>query len=71
MRPDSSRPPLRREDVMTPAQVAEILHCSRRHVYDLAKRDQLPGTRYLGRTLVVVRPVFETWLLTGDVGAAA
>lgn len=56
---------LTRDDVMTAEQVARVLHCSRRRVYDLARRDELPGARHLGRTLIVVRPVFETWLLTG------
>ncbi|MDO9409000.1 helix-turn-helix domain-containing protein [Patulibacter sp.] len=50
---------------MTAEQVARMLHCSRRRVYDLAQRDELPGARHLGRTLIVVRPVFEAWLLTG------
>lgn len=57
---------LTRHDVMTADQVALVLHCSRRRVYDLARRDELPGARQLGRTLIVVRPVFETWLLTGQ-----
>lgn len=53
------------EDVMTAEEVARMLHCSRRRIYDLARRDELPGARHLGRTLIVIRPVFESWLLTG------
>lgn len=55
-----------RHDVMTADQVAHMLSCSRSKVLDLARRDELPGARYIGRTVVVVRPVFEAWLLTGD-----
>jgi excisionase family DNA binding protein len=56
---------LTRDDVMTAEQVAAMLHCSRRRVYDLVRRDELPGARHLGRTVIVIRPVLEAWLLTG------
>ncbi|WP_084269948.1 helix-turn-helix domain-containing protein [Patulibacter minatonensis] len=56
---------LTRDDVLTADEVAAMLHCSRRHVYNLARRRELPGARQIGRSLVVVRPVLETWLRTG------
>lgn len=60
-----AEPSLTRDDVLTADEVAAMLHCSRRHVYNLARRDELPGARQIGRSLVIVRPVLETWLRTG------
>jgi len=55
---------------MTVAEVAELLGCSVRHVYNLAARGELPGAKRLGRRVVFVRPVLEAWLLAGDRSAA-
>ncbi|MBF6621034.1 MAG: helix-turn-helix domain-containing protein [Patulibacter sp.] len=62
----STAPELTAEDVMSVAETAALLGCSKRHVYDLVGRDELPGARYLGRTVIVVRPVLVDWLLTGE-----
>lgn len=53
------------EDLMSAAEAARLLGCSRRQVYLLAEKDALPGARRLGHSLLVVRPVLEQWLLTG------
>lgn len=68
--PRSDARPLTRRDVMSVPQVAEILGCSKRQVYLLAARDELPGVRRLGRTVLVVRPVLEQWLLSGSTDEA-
>lgn len=52
-------------DVMTVAEAATLLRCSERHIYNLVHRDELPGARYLGRNIIIVRPVLISWLL-GD-----
>lgn len=57
---------LTREDVMSVREVADLLDVTTRTVYRLVRDGQLPGARRIGRTVVVVRPVFEHWLLTGD-----
>jgi excisionase family DNA binding protein len=53
-------------DVMTVAEAATLLRCSERHVYNLVHRDELPGARYLGRNIIIVRPVLLDWLLGRD-----
>jgi excisionase family DNA binding protein len=65
VRPVSTAGPerLTRADVMSVREVADLLHCSTRHVYELAGRDALPGARRLGRKLLVSRRVLEAWLL--------
>ena len=57
--------PLTRTDVLTVAEAAEILGCSRRHVYGLVERGEMPGARRLGRRVLVSRRVLEAWLLDG------
>lgn len=57
--------PITRADVMTVAEVAEVLGVSRRHVYNLEARGELHGARRLGKKLIVVRPVLEAWLRDG------
>jgi excisionase family DNA binding protein len=61
-----ARAPLTRGDVLTAAEVAALLGCSKRHVYNLVDRDQLPGARRLGHRILIVRPVLEAWLLGED-----
>jgi len=63
--------PLTRGDVLSVAQVAALLGCSRRHVYHLVDREQLPGARRLGHRVLIVRPVLEAWLLGGDAGLSS
>ncbi|MDX8153358.1 helix-turn-helix domain-containing protein [Patulibacter brassicae] len=53
-------------DVMTVAEAASLLRCSERHIYNLVARDELPGARYLGRNIIIVRPVLVAWLLDGE-----
>ncbi|MBK5249518.1 MAG: helix-turn-helix domain-containing protein [Actinomycetales bacterium] len=57
--------------MLSAAEVAALLGCSRRHVYHLVDRDQLPGARRLGHRVLIVRPVLEAWLLGGDPGLSA
>ncbi|MGE4428375.1 MAG: helix-turn-helix transcriptional regulator [Solirubrobacteraceae bacterium] len=59
-------PGLTRDDVMSVREVADLLDVTTRTVYRLVRDGQLPGARRIGRTVVVVRPVLEHWLLTGD-----
>jgi excisionase family DNA binding protein len=54
--------PLRRGDVMTAAEVAELIRVPSSTVYDLARRGVLPGHR-VGRAWRFVRPEIEEWLL--------
>ena len=54
------------DDVMTVAEAATLLRCSERHIYNLVGRDELPGARYLGRNIIIVRPVLLDWLLGRD-----
>lgn len=58
-----SRQPLTRRDVLSAAEAATLLGCSKRHVYHLVDRDGLPGARRLGHRILIVRPVLEAWLL--------
>lgn len=60
-----AEPAITAKDIMSAAETAELLGCSTRHVYDLVGRDELPGARYLGRSIIVVRPVLVDWLMTG------
>lgn len=50
-----------REDVMTPAEVAELLAVPRSTVYDLARRGELPCAR-LGRAIRFLRDDIEARL---------
>ena len=53
-------------DLMSAAEAANLLGCSRRQVYLLVEKGALPGARRLGHSVLVVRPVLEQWLLTGN-----
>jgi excisionase family DNA binding protein len=48
-------------EVLTTDEVAELLRCSRQHIYVLHQRDGLPFTR-LGRRTVVRAAELDTWL---------
>ena len=54
--------PLTRDDVMTAAEVAELVRIPVSTVYELARRGQIPGHR-IGRTWRFVRREIEEWLL--------
>lgn len=58
------KPRITREDVMTAAQVAEMLNVSRAAVYRLARSGQLPSVR-LGRTVRFLREAVEALLRNG------
>lgn len=59
-----TRLPLTRADVMTAAEVAQLLGLPKSTVYDLARRGDLPCAR-LGRTIRFVRHEVEARLLDG------
>jgi excisionase family DNA binding protein len=52
---------LTREEVMTAAEVADLLHLPVSTVYYLARRGELPASR-LGRTWRFLRPALEKLL---------
>lgn len=52
---------LARDDILTAAQVAQLLSLPKSTVYALAKRGELPSAR-LGRTIRFVRDDIETRL---------
>lgn len=52
------RRPITREDVMTAAEVAEVLGMPVSMVYELARRGELPSAR-LGRTVRFLRESVE------------
>ncbi len=58
---DGGRVPLTRDEVMTAAEVAELLHLPISTVYYLARRGELPASR-LGRTWRFLRPRIERLL---------
>jgi excisionase family DNA binding protein len=58
---NGSGPRLTREEVMTAAEVAELLHLPVSTVYELARRGELPARR-LGRTWRFLRPRLEELL---------
>jgi excisionase family DNA binding protein len=60
-RDQSGRVPLTRDEVMTAAEVAELLHLPVSTVYYLARRGELPASR-LGRTWRFLRPRIERLL---------
>lgn len=47
---------------LTVPEVATLLRTSRKAVYAMAERRQLPGVRRLGRRLLVVRAELLDWL---------
>ena len=57
----ADRVPLTRDEVMTAAEVAELLHLPVSTVYYLARRGELPASR-LGRTWRFLRPRIERLL---------
>lgn len=61
---DSPTRRLTRTDVMTAAEVAELLGMPVSTIYDLARRGELPSSR-LGRTVRFLRPDIEARLRAG------
>jgi excisionase family DNA binding protein len=60
-RAPGGRLPLTRDEVMTAAEVAELLHLPVSTVYYLARRGELPASR-LGRAWRFLRPRIERLL---------
>ena len=60
-RPAPARQPLTRDEVMTAAEVADLLHLPVSTVYYLARRGDLPAHQ-LGRTARFLRPRLEELL---------
>lgn len=54
--------PITRDDVMTAGEVAELVRIPVSTVYELARRERIPGHR-IGRTWRFVPPEIEEWLL--------
>jgi excisionase family DNA binding protein len=48
--------------LLTPSETAELLRTSRKAVYAMAERGQLPGLRRIGRRLLVRRAELLDWL---------
>lgn len=48
--------------VFTVPEVAAILRCSPKTVYEMARRGELPGTRHVGRSLRIARGPLLRWL---------
>jgi excisionase family DNA binding protein len=63
---DRSTSPIRGEDVMSVQDASALLGITPRTAYRLVRDGKLPGARRLGRRVIVVRPVLERWLITGD-----
>lgn len=61
--PASRRRPLTRDEVMTAAEVADLLHLPVSTVYYLARRGHIPAHQ-LGRTWRFLRPRLEELLRT-------
>jgi excisionase family DNA binding protein len=58
------QPRITRDDIMTAAEVAEMLNLSRAAVYRLANTGQIPSIR-LGRTVRFLRQSVEAMLRAG------
>ena len=55
--------------LLTADEVAEILRTTRKAVYGLAERKQLPGVKRIGRRLLVRRTALLEWLAERDVSS--
>jgi len=66
----SARRPLAAADVMTAAEVADLLHVSRSTVEDWARRGIVPSKK-VGRRRLYIRAKIETLLLDDHAGSAA
>jgi excisionase family DNA binding protein len=70
-RPGEGPKSLTRDDLLSVSEASALLGVNTRTLYRLIDRRQVPGARRLGRTVVVVRPILEHWLLTGDDGGGS
>jgi excisionase family DNA binding protein len=53
-----STPPI----LLTPAEVAELLRTSRKAIYTMIERAQLPGVTRIGRRVLVRQDALLDWL---------
>jgi len=53
---------LRKSVFLTPIEVAELLRTSRKAIYTLIERRQLPGVTRIGRRLLVREDALLDWL---------
>jgi excisionase family DNA binding protein len=54
--------PLTREDVLTAAEVAELVKVPRSTIYEMARHGRIPAHR-IGRAWRFIRQEIEEWLL--------
>lgn len=64
------RPPLAAADVMSAAEVAELMHVSKSTVEDWARRGIVPSKK-VGRRRLYIRSRIETLLLEDHAGSTA
>ena len=57
MRPSTALPVF-----LTPAETADLLRTTRKAIYVMAERGQLPGVTRIGRRLLVRRDALVDWL---------
>jgi excisionase family DNA binding protein len=48
--------------LLTPAEVAELLRTSRKAIYSMIERAQLPGVVHIGRRVLVRQDALLDWL---------
>ena len=60
-----SEPPTDRGALLTVKQLAELLNCSKRHVYRLTDRGALPQPVRLGALVRWNRTQIEQWIVSG------
>lgn len=68
--PESPPPVLEELKVLTPKELAELLHINVKTVYDRISRGEVPGVIRSGRTVRLARPAIVAWLSSGDTAPA-
>ncbi len=56
------RPSMAQPVFLTPAETADLLRTTRKAIYVMAERGQLPGVTRIGRRLLVRRDALLDWL---------
>lgn len=54
------------DEVMTVDEVAALLRCNTKTIYDAIKLGQLPGAVHLGRVIRVHKPTIVAWMASGQ-----
>ena len=57
-----ARPPCSTHALLTPAEVADLLRTTRKAIYSMVERSQLPGVVRIGRRLLVREDALLDWL---------